>query len=353
MLERAVVECVKNPFMEYVEQQRRLVKEYYPLWDRGWGYFCRYIYARYRGRDGALRSVVERVELGLVPRTTKSLERGLPSEKPVVVASLVSYILLDSGVRSQGLNKLLRIYDARVLEFLKEYREGVAGLRSSVLSKALGSALSLHDELTHGTELCELFRLECIESSSVTATTFCIYSLFSLVLKDLRMRATANCSQYLEAMKKLKLESLTEEQLVMLLLTLGLLRKFYRNSCNDVLEPLAIRVYSRVQRFLSREVESHMDLSRSFWHRLSLALKLNNLDKVSYVPKEYVAIERSYLKELIANSKSTIESLAEALSEATNYRALKHREDVGKARIVVKQLEELLKKISEESSTRI
>ncbi len=299
---------IHNPFFAYADMRWRIARLGSKYLYRAWYYVCAYSWYRAMKRDTELQRIAQEVETKLLQKSVQLLSES-PDDRSITIASIVATILVDRGVQSRQLEVLISRLREAIRGFLEDLTEMRVNLSSIIVSRALGMALSLSDKMDRETSenLDEILRRECTDTAT-PRPTLCIYAILGLSLQLLRREEQGvadRIQKMLSKLQELSIDTLPENLLVDLLLAIGIVRRVAKDSSKlrDLyrdLEPMALRTYKALERSLAKRVWVHEDLTKTFWLKFVAALRLNELDKLAYVPRNYIPMPRHAIKKCIS-----------------------------------------------------
>lgn len=243
----------------------------------------------------AVVSAVERTEK-VAQQLAKILSDRSSSDEYVEAGALAYFILTKQGIakRYPEFTEALR---RRVHVCVEDESYGLASATSSpALSRCLGighATLDLLDKHDRA-HLEELFERLCVKESD-TATVFCIYSVFGKALRAMLSKSKEEAKLIALNVEMVgKRPWLTLEQIALILIAYGVATRVSGEKANTgLIYQLAERMYERI-----RSGVNFWNARRKLWVEISLALKLNNLDRIQLVYADRVTVEREKLEKL-------------------------------------------------------
>jgi hypothetical protein len=237
----------------------------------------------------------ERVSRYIKSRLQKHISlRSTPSDDLVEAAILIYFILASEGIE-KGFSQVLS-------EALKLCLED-ANIISLKSSQALSRCLGLAYVILYKNDQLENLRSQCLnKEGSREYKLFCTYSTFAKALSML-LRNEENYVNDVEAWMDMVTEVtwLPPELIALNMVSLGLLTVITGKDEVDK----KMRLFEMLNKVLQVE-NAPGKLQKHIWTSIQLAIVINKLDKVAYVPADHVAIPKS----LANNLQNIIESIS-------------------------------------------
>jgi hypothetical protein len=257
-----------------------------------WLKFYKYIHYKYVKRDDALaKNYVEFFEKS-VGEVIDRLSNGY--DDAIEVAVLTYFVL-----KAQRLGYARKVKEAlgKVFNVCAEHFNEYAIEKSSIQSKCLGLSyilLPVHENV-------ERRRQACLSGDAKEIADFCTYAHFSIALNTLlasdakeRERMANEVIKWTGRVAEEYYKSLYPYFIALSMVSLGLVVI----ATNRREEGIARRLFKRLGAKLSKE-HTIMSLRGHVWIIIVLALELNDLKKIRYLPENYVVMDKTKLNNII------------------------------------------------------
>jgi len=282
--------------------------------DESWAIFNNYITYDFlrKNKNKAKQAVLRAEELA---QLFAKVIREIPTDSMLEAAALLYFILEYEGISKRYEDTLVRPALSFISRCIRDYSRGVVTLESSpALSRCIGLSYIFIDKLSeeHKKVLEELLK-RCDELEP-QYEYFCLYASFSSTLKailggeekdEVLCRCIANVSKSISRYGTL-------ETITLMLLTTGLSLHI---GCRH--EAISLKLFQKLAKVLETNSRTLLRRSRGTWQALSLALKLNRLEKLAYVPEGYIVLREEIARRIgsiLSAKKKTVETLLVYLS---------------------------------------
>ena len=282
--------------------------------DESWTVFNNYMtYKFLKKNENRVKYAVQKAE-ELAPLFAKVIQE-IPTDSMLEAAVLLYFILEYEGISKRYEDTLVRPALSFISRCIRDYNRGIATLESSpALSRCIGLSYIFIDKLSREyKKVLEELLKRCDEPESPNEY-FCLYASFSSTLKAILDREEKDevlCRRVANVSKSFSRYG-TLETITLMLLTTGL---SLRIGCRH--EAISLKLFQKLAKVLETNSRTLLRRSRGTWQALSLALKLNKLEKLAYVPEGYIVL-REKIARRIANilsaKKKTTENLLVYLS---------------------------------------
>jgi len=264
--------------------------------DESWAVFNSYVTYKFlkKSENRAKHAVLKAEELAQV---FAKVFQEIPSDSMLEAATLLYFILANEGISKRYEETLVRPVLSFISKCIRDYNRGVVTLESSpALSRCMGLSYIFTDKLSEEYKevLKELLR-HC-DRPEPQYGYFCLYTTFSSTLKailDKEEKEEMLCRRVANVSKSFSRFS-TLETITLMLLTTGL--TLYAGCRNEV---ISLKLFQKLAKILETNGRTLLRRSRSMWQALSLALKLNRLEKLTYVPEGYIVLKEELAKRLV------------------------------------------------------
>lgn len=284
-----------NPLLVLSDIMRRISERTHRFLDESWAVFNSYVTYKFLKRDEsrAKNAVLKAEELA---QTFVKIVQEIPTDSMLEASALLYFILANEGVSRRYEDVLVKPSLSLVSRCIEDYNRGAASLDSSpALSRCIGLSYIFADKLSE--EYKEVLK----ELAGLCGRLeppygyFCLYVILSNTLKailnrekdELLCRHVANVSKVLSRIGILETITLT-------FLTIGLSQ--YAGCRN---EAISLRLFQKLAEVLEKDRRTLIRKSRGTWLALSLALKLNRLDKLTYVPDGYMILREDVARRIV------------------------------------------------------
>jgi hypothetical protein len=257
-----------------------------------WLNFYRYVRYRYIKRNDALaKNSVEFFERS-VGRVVDGLSNGYDD---AIEAAALTYFVL----KAQGLGRAREVGEAlgEVFNVCAEHLSEYAIERSPIQSKCLGLSYILPP--VH--ENVERRRQECLSGDAKGIADFCTYAHFSIALNTLlisdakeKERMATDVIKWAGRVARDYYKNLYPYFIALSMVSLGLVAV----ATNRREEGVARRLFRRLSTKLSKE-RTIVSIRRHVWVIVVLALELNNLKEIKYVPENYIVADKTKLNSIV------------------------------------------------------
>jgi len=245
---------------------------------------------RYTHAKDSTERVARRIESRL--RKHVSL-RSTPSDDLIEAATLIYFILASEGIE-KGFGQVL----SNTFKLCLEDASVISPKSSQALSRCLGLAYVI---LPKDAQL-ENLRSQCLDRKDLEEyKLFCTYSTFAKALNMLLHNETSYVND-IETWIDMVTEAtwLSPELVALNMVSLGLLTIVTGKDETDK----KMKLFEMLNKTLRIE-NAPGKLQKHIWVLTQLAIVINKLDKIAYVPADYVVIPRSLANDL----QNTIESI--------------------------------------------
>lgn len=281
--------------------------------DESWTVFNTYMTYRFLKKDGdRAKHVVLKVEE--LAQVFAKVIQEIPTDSMLEAAVLLYFILANEGISKRYEDTLIRPALSLVLRCIGDYNRGVVTLESSpALSRCIGLSYIFTNRL--GEEYRKALRelLRHCDRPEPLHEYFCQYAAFSSTLRAIldREEDEVLCRR-IAKVSKVSSEFGTLETITLMLLTVGLSLHI---GCRH--EAISLKLFQKLAKMLEADSRALPRKSRGIWQALSLALKLNKLEKLTYVPEGYIVLKEEVVKRIVSvlsAKKKAIETLLAHLS---------------------------------------
>jgi len=264
--------------------------------DESWAVFNSYVTYKFlkKNENRAKHAVLKAEDLAQV---FAKVFREIPSDSMLEAATLLYFILANEGISKRYEETLVRPVLSFISKCIRDYNIGVVTLESSpALSRCMGLSYIFTEKLSEEYKevLKELLR-HC-DRPEPQYGYFCLYTTFSSTLKailDKEEKDEMLCRRVANVSKSFSRFS-TLETITLMLLTTGL--TLHAGCRNEV---ISLKLFQKLAKILETNGRTLLRRSRSMWQALSLALKLNRLEKLTYVPEGYIVLKEELAKRLV------------------------------------------------------
>jgi len=289
---QGVVKAEPNPVYTLARAfERQAYKEPRYLY-YAWLKFYRYIHYRYVKRNDALaKNSVEFFERS-VGRIIDRLSNGYDD---AIEAAALTYFVL----KAQRLGCAREVGEAlgKVFNVCAEHLNEYAIEKSSIQSKCLGLSYILPP--VH--ENVERRRQECLSGDAKEIADFCTYAHFSIALNTLlisdakeKERMATDVIKWASRVARDYYKNLYPYFIALSMVSLGLVAVATKRRE----EGMARRLFRRLSTKLSKE-RTIVSIRRHVWVIIVLALELNNLKEIKYVPENYIVADKTKLNSIV------------------------------------------------------
>jgi len=283
-----------NPLLVLSDIMRGISERTHRFLDESWAVFNGYITYKFLKRDEikARNAVLKAEELA---QTFVKVVQEIPTDSMLEASALLYFILANEGISRRYEDVLVKPSLSFASRCIEDYSRGVVSLDSSpALSRCVGLSYIFVDELSerHKEALKELVGL--CDRPEPPYGYFCLYAAFSSTLKAVlnREKGEPLCRRVAKVFKVLG-EGGALETITLMFLTAGLSQ--YAGCRN---EAMSLRLFQKLAEALEKDRRILIRKSRRIWLALSLALKLNRLDKLTYVPENYEVLRKDVARRI-------------------------------------------------------
>jgi len=268
---------------------RGISEKTYRFLNESWAVFNDYItYKFLKKNESKVKNAVLRAEE--LAQTFVKVIQEIPTDSVLEASVLLYFILANEGISKRYEDVLVKPSLNFISRCIDDYSRGIVSLDSSpALSRCIGLSYIFADKLSEEYKevLKELAGL--CDRLEPPYGYFCLYVILSNTLKailnrekdELLCRHVANVSKVLSGIGIL-------ETITLMFLTIGLSQ--YAGCRN---EAISLRLFQKLAEVLEKDRRTLIRKSRKTWIALSLALKLNKLEKLTYVPEGYVVLREN------------------------------------------------------------
>jgi len=278
--------------------------------DKPWELFAHYFtYKLLKKDEGKARSTILGAEE--FAQIFNRVADKLPADVVLETGALLYFILRYEGI--------LELYEATLVEpvlraiskCVDDYNRGVASIETSpALSRCLGLSYAFIDELNEDYRSVLEGLAELCAKPGSPHLYFCLNMAFSRALAAVvrREKDVVLCN-YVTKLSKRTVKSGVLDDVVFAFLVIGLSRYI---GCNT--EKLSLDIFQVLARVFKAHSKVLLRKSRRTWKALSLALRLNRLERIAYVPEGYRPVKEEAIRKLIGLLSMRREALAFYLS---------------------------------------
>ena len=278
-----------NPLLVLSDIMRGISEKTYRFLNESWAVFNDYItYKFLKKNESKVKNAVLRAEE--LAQTFVKVIQEIPTDSVLEASVLLYFILANEGISKRYEDVLVKPSLNFISRCIDDYSRGIVSLDSSpALSRCIGLSYIFADKLSEEYKevLKELAGL--CDRLEPPYGYFCLYVILSNTLKailnrekdELLCRHVANVSKVLSGIGIL-------ETITLMFLTIGLSQ--YAGCRN---EAISLRLFQKLAEVLEKDRRTLIRKSRKTWIALSLALKLNKLEKLTYVPEGYVVLREN------------------------------------------------------------
>jgi len=295
--QKALQEPRVNPLLVLSNTMGELSSEADDFLYKSWVLFSKYII--YEFSDDKDENKIDAIILD-AEELAQRFEIDLNKRPPSIMleaATLLYFILKSRGVleryRATLVKPVLDIISRECIEF---YSSGSILLENSpLLSKCLGLSYIFLDELDgEQRRMLEELVTYCNKLDS-QHLYFCMYATFSNILRAIASKREGNaiCKQVTSLYKQV-IKSATLENTAFTLLVIGLSRRL---GCST--EELALSLFQELAKKLEESKKALLRRNRVTWQIITLALRLNKLEKLTYVPSGYIVMREETFKLMV------------------------------------------------------
>jgi len=258
-----------------------------------WKVFAGYVTSKYvdQARNSAKR-YVEGAEKGARIIVKKLATDRTPSDDLVEAATLVYFVLA-----SEGVDRMYRMEEALSKAFTMCVEDAVSvdPRRSPALSRCLG----LSYVLPHTHQLVEDLSKSCLGGSAEALTDFCTYAYFAKALNALLRKDEAVAESVAKwARNSLRISYMPAHLLALNMVSYGLASMITSKEKED----LAVRMkfFDRLNKKVLKGLKplKIRRINRHVWVLMKLAITVNRLRHIEYVPEDYVVLPRAILTKI-------------------------------------------------------
>lgn len=252
--------------------------------------YCEREYRYLLAKDSA-----ERVARRIRSRLQKHISlRSTPSDDLVEAATLIYFILASEGIE-KGFGQVLSEAFKLCLE-----DASIISLKSS---QALSRCLGLAYVMLHKNDQLENLRSQCLDKKGLGEyKLFCTYSTFAKALNMLLHNEESYVND-VETWIDIVTEAtwLPPELAALNMVPLGILTI---TTGRDEVDK-KMKLFEMLNKALKIE-KAPGKLQKHIWVLTQLAIVINKLDKIAYVPADYMVIQKSLANELLSTFKSLL-----------------------------------------------
>lgn len=285
-----------NPLLVLSDIMRGISERTHRFLNESWVVFNSYVtYKFLKKNESKVKNVVLRAEE--LAQTFINAIQEIPTDSMLEASALLYFILANEGISKRYEDVLVKPSLSFISRCIEDYSRGVVSLDSSpALSRCIGLSYIFEDKFSdeYKEVLKELVGL--CDRLEPPYGYFCLYVILSNTLKailnrekdELLCRRVVNISKVLSGIGTL-------ETITLMFLTIGLSQ--YAGCKN---EAISLKLFQKLAETLEKDRRTLIRKSRKTWIALSLALKLNKLEKLTYVSEGYVVL-REDIARRIAN----------------------------------------------------
>lgn len=294
----------ENPFYALSRSMKHISSVELVIVERLWSIFSKYVTAHYaeesktRAEAEYVKDLIENLER-LASRLLQKLSNPVWNEEYVEAGVLTYFMLVHSGLINKGRWKhFVEVLSQRVEECINdiEYME-----RSLSTAKCIGFGYAVIDKLSKDKiEVLEhTFLQRCREKRIQDQDApFCTYALFGKALAATSTNRIDEAKKVIAVAKTLiQYEWLKFEGIALTLIAYSIAARILHGEVEEIDMKTMYITAEKLYRKLYEELKhtSIFRLRRKIWIELSLALKLNKLDKVKLVYGDNITIPRKDL----------------------------------------------------------
>jgi len=295
--QEALQEPRVNPLLALSNVMRELSSKADDFLYKSWVLFSKYI--TYEFSDGKDKSKINAVVLDAeeLAQRFKIEFNEKPPNIMLEAAALLYFILKSRGVLDRYRVTLVKpVLDIISKECIEFHSSGLILLENSpLLSKCLGLSYIFLDELDREQRrMLEELVTYCNKPDS-QHLYFCMYATFSNILRAIASKRGGEviCKQVTSLYKQVA-KSATLENTAFTLLVIGLSRRL---GCST--EELALSLFQKLAKKLEESKKALLRRNRVTWQIITLALRLNKLEKLTYVPSGYIVMREETFKLMV------------------------------------------------------
>jgi len=283
--------------------------------DRPWELFVRYFtYKLLKGDEGKARSAV--LEAEEFAQIFNRVADKLPADVVLETGASLYFILRSEGILKRYEATLVEPILGAISKCIDDYNRGVASIESSpALSRCLGLSYAFIDELSEDYRSVLEGLAELCAEPAPQHIYFCLNMAFArALLAIVRRERDATFCNCIAKLGKLVTKSGVLDDVVFAFLVVGLSRYI---GCNT--EKASLDMFQALAKAFETHGRALLRKSRRTWRMLSLALRLNRLERIAYVPEGYRPVKEDVIKklaELLSRESMKREALVIYISSA-------------------------------------
>jgi len=284
-----------NPLLVLSDIMQGISGRTHRFLDESWVIFNHYVTYKFlkRDKEKARNAVLRAEELAQV---FAGVFREIPTDSMLEASALLYFILANEGIAKRYEDSLIKPSISFVSKCIDDYNMGIVTLESSpALSRCLGLAYIFMDELSEERREATKHLAKLCDRPEPPHGYFCLYAVFSSTLKAILKgeKDELLCRRAAKAYNMLSKVGILEN-ITLMLLTTGLLQ--YAGCKN---EALSLKLFQKLAEALEKDRGALIRISRKTWVALSLALKLNKLEKLTYVPENYEVLKKDVARRIV------------------------------------------------------
>lgn len=302
-----VCASANNPVAIFSLLMRRVTGTRTKIFYSVWSSFFRYVYITLvKGDRGKAESVVYELEQA-VPYLQRLLKK-YPTDTHIELSTLAYFVLSHRGVIDRYRKGLV---DTLLKTFERCYQDYELGIASPFASPALGKCLGLshivYDALKEDKKSLVRDMVKKCAEDPLSSTYLCTQLAFTITLYTILKPGSVKLDDVHAILSGLaSVPKFTDIDVAALaMITNGLARIFDKRFD----EMSALTLFTNLTKLLAAEGRALRLLDKTVWLKIRLALKLNNLDKIVYVPKDYVAVRKEDLNKTVKEIREATKAL--------------------------------------------
>jgi len=283
-----------NPLLVLSDIMGEISERTHRFLNESWAVFNGYVtYKFLKMNESKTKNAVLRAEE--LAQTFVKVVQEIPTDSMLEASTLLYFILANEGISKRYGDVLVKPSLSLISRCIEDYSRGVATLDSSpALSRCIGLSYIFVDKLSEEYRgVLKELAVSC-DRLEPPYGYFCLYVALSNTLKAIlnREKGELLCRRVTNVSKALSWIG-TLETITLMFLTVGLSQ--YAGCRN---EAISLKLFQNLAKALEKDRKTLIRKSRKTWIALSLALKLNKLEKLTYVPKGYVVLREDIAKRI-------------------------------------------------------
>jgi hypothetical protein len=291
---QGVVKAEPNPIYTVAQALRQQAYKEPRFLYLAWLNFYKYIHYKYIVRDEArAKNYVEFFEKG----TGEVIDRLNEGHDDAIEAGVLTYFVL----KMQRLGYAHKVEEAlrKVFDMCAEHLNEHTIEKCPIQSRCLGLSHILLP--VHENENVENRRRMCLSGDAKEIADYCTYAHFSIALNTLLISdakekegMATDVIKWASRVARDYYKNLYPYFIALSMVSLGLVA----TATNRREEGVARRLFRRLSTKLSKE-RTIMSIRRHVWVIIILALELNNLKEIKYVPENYIVVDKTMLNSIV------------------------------------------------------